>query len=246
MKTTITLGLGAAVAIGTALGCAALSGLDPANQQPACLNQMDQPTLGALGTQQGIFLGALVSCSILKDPDQNAASMCIQSKTQLSPQCANCAAVIGTCATNNCRMQCTTGGSFLRGSDCQTCVSMACNPSLIACGGMPIYACNNPSDSDALMGHATGFETDLKTCTGMGDLAGVTGCLQQMDGLSPACATCYAEEALCVLAQCSMCDYNAPDMPCMDCIGSKCEPAFELCSGILDDGGLQPDGGGPG
>jgi hypothetical protein len=232
MKTTITVGLGAAVAVGTALGCAALIGLDPANQQPACLDTADQTALGA----QQDFAGTLVSCSVLNQSDQNAVSACIHTKMGISQQCANCVALGGTCSMQSCLPKCT-GGAIT--SDCKTCVATACNPTLIACGGMPVYACLDQADQMAVAKHANTIEMELKGCAAMymGNSAGVIDCIQQTAGLSQACATCYAEEGLCALSQCPMCVDNPMDTSCLNCVGMSCGPVFALCSGPLDGGG---------
>jgi hypothetical protein len=239
MKTTMTLGLGAAAAIGVGLGCAAIIGLQPADPQPACINPMDQ---ALLGQHQATFVGDLVGCSILNATDQTAASACIQMKTGISPQCADCAAASGTCSTQNCASPCMNGADTMA---CQTCVAMHCNPGLIACGGMPVYACVDMADMAAVAKHESTIPADIKMCGSMheGQPSAVIGCLQQTDELSQPCATCWAEQGLCAITQCTDCVTSPMAASCMGCVAMSCAPVFALCSGIPLDGGIPPDSG---
>jgi hypothetical protein len=234
MKTTTTLGLGAAVAIGAGLGCAALIGLSPADPH-SCLNTADQ---AALGQHAADLLVDVVGCTF-SGSDPSAARACIQAEAGVSPQCADCAVAIGACTSANCGIQCANGA---QDDGCKLCIATHCNDSLIVCAGMPVYACKNTSDGTALMTH-TNLEMDLRNCAALHviDPVNVVGCIQQTDGLSEACATCYAEEGSCALAQCTkMCTDQPDGGPCMDCVTQKCGAVFALCTG------LPPDDGGPG
>lgn len=233
MKTSRILGLGAAGAIGAGLGCAALIGLDPADPPTACTDTMDQTMLG---NRQTNFVDDVLGCAVSTPGDPSAASTCIQGKDGVSKGCADCFAVNGACASQNCNMPCLNGTGS---SECQGCIASSCNASLIACAGMPIYGCVDLADGMALAQNAAHFEMDVKLC-GLGytsNEAAVVACIQKMDGLSQPCALCYTQTGLCVVNLCPMCIKDQTTTMCATCVANDCTPVFTLCSGIAADAG---------
>ncbi len=233
MRTIRILGLGAAAAIGAGLGCAALIGLDPADPQPACTNTAD---LAAMGAHEVTFVGDLVGCTLSNPGDPGAATACIQAKDRVSTACAGCAAESGACGGQSCAEACSGGASS---GPCEACIASQCSPAFVACAGFPIYACVDAPDTMALAKHAASTTDDLHMCEAAhaADQSAVVACIEEADEITPACATCFAQEGLCALTECSMCVDDPTSAGCMSCFNSTCLPVFTLCSGIQDDGG---------
>jgi hypothetical protein len=236
LKTRMALGLGAAGAMGMGLGCAALIGLSPADPPPACTDMPDQT---ALGENQATFVAKLVDCSVSTSDNLSGASACIRQDAGISKPCADCFAANGACTNPECGGVCL---GHTESPSCQTCIAASpCNAALITCGGTPVFACADPTDTAAMEKYAATFEQDLQMCGGdWTDSNTVVACIRQQVGLTQPCALCYAQAGLCAANQCSMCAGDSTTTECVSCVGSKCTPVLTLCSGISVDGG--PDG----
>ncbi len=236
MRARPLLWLAGAITIGAGFGCAALIGLSLPDATTDCLNPADQT---ALSQNQDTFVPDLVSCTLTNPGNSAAATACLQAKRSLSQPCAACAAQSGACASQSCGSECV-GGAM--GVPCQSCVATNCNAKLIACAGMPVYACVNQTDQNALTEHMSTLEMDGQTCGGLtpGDTDAIVACLQHKDGLTQPCALCYALDGLCALSQCAPCVNNPASPDCGTCVYTHCGPFFELCSGVSasTDGGL--------
>jgi hypothetical protein len=238
MRTIKILALGAASAIGVGLGCATVIGLQPA-QTSACTNTKDQTALGA---HQARFVADVVACTVTNKKDLDTASACIQGQDGLSKQCADCFTVSGVCALTSCGMECENGAV----SDlCHQCVARNCDDGLVMCAGMPVYACVDDHDATALMTHLTTLERDSMMCGLMlaTDPDAVASCIATADGLSHACALCYAELAVCAVTNCTDCVNDPMGTACSDCVTLACNGALTLCSGLPQEAGV-PDAGG--
>jgi hypothetical protein len=101
------------------------------------------------------------------------------------------------------------------------------------------------ADAVATKAHEATLNMDVQSCGIMNstNAGAVIACIQQHDGLSQPCATCWAEEGLCAVTQCKTFCVNDPtSMACGNCVAAACGPTFALCSGLFPDGGFG-DGG---
>lgn len=95
-------------------------------------------------------------------------------------------------------------------------------------------ACNNNADL-AIIADQTALSSSVADCAKktMGAAPATKDCIVQKTGLSDGCAQCFADSASCIIKNCAaqcMLDPNSPT--CVDCRASKCDPAFEVCSGV--------------
>jgi hypothetical protein len=101
--------------------------------------------------------------------------------------------------------------------------------------GPPGMACTDSCDQMAIALHQASIQNDVKACTVM--YLGNTNpdCIAGKDGLSVACADCWAAAGSCgyvkCLAQCAVGDPNSA--ACNDCLAAHCDCAFTACSGIV-------------
>jgi hypothetical protein len=240
MKTNRILRLGAvcALSIAVGLGCSLAIGLHAADPPPFCTNAADQVALGLHGDA---FVGDLVGCTLLNPADAGAAIECIEGKDEISPGCAGCAAAIGACGSEHCSTLCNGADN----ATCETCITAQCGSAFQACAGFPVYGSIDMPDTVAIGAHTSALPTDVQLCSAQhtDDPNGAIACIQQKDGLTPTCAACYAQQALCALIQCTDCVLQPDGGACAQCFAMNCVPVFALCSGLQPD---QGDGGGPG
>jgi hypothetical protein len=111
-------------------------------------------------------------------------------------------------------------------------------------------ACANSADEAALQTHQSTIGSDVSSCTLQNIVAGMAAtasCIESMDGLSMACADCFATYGGCGAMKClTACtgDGGSSAPGCESCLATSCEPAFQTCSGVS---GTQPgDAGGGG
>ena len=77
------------------------------------------------------------------------------------------------------------------------------------------------------------IQSCMLSCILSGDPKCVSSCVQRKLAFSSACATCWAAEAKCTLAHCSVpCLKDPKGSPCLDCTDRNCMPALEICTGL--------------
>jgi hypothetical protein len=99
-------------------------------------------------------------------------------------------------------------------------------------------ACTNEADQAII--DEVDMEAEVTTCAfsciSAEDFeACATECLVTATGLSEACIACFTDMQMCIIDACPMCLTDSTGTPCLTCRRAECSPAFEACSGILDD-----------
>jgi hypothetical protein len=96
-------------------------------------------------------------------------------------------------------------------------------------------ACEDPCDVAAIMAHPT-IENDVYSCTLLPPAPeSPAQCIAKNEGLSMACAVCWAQLGTCGEAMCAgNCFTGAVYASgCNDCLAMSCDCAFTACSGIV-------------
>lgn len=95
--------------------------------------------------------------------------------------------------------------------------------------------CTNPSDQ--AIRDTTDIDTETRTCT-FSCLSApfvapcISSCVSTATGLSPECATCYGESALCGIQNCAgVCAADPNSEGCLSCVAANCAPAQNACIG---------------
>ncbi len=112
-------------------------------------------------------------------------------------------------------------------------------------GGPPdAGACADENDCGAIVFHQDRIQDDVKTCTVATAGLANPACIAGDDGLSAACAGCWATVGVCGEQKCpGECAVGMVDSAaCNDCLHKFCDCAFKACSGIIRpamlDGGV--------
>ena len=79
-------------------------------------------------------------------------------------------------------------------------------------------------------------DTCGNNCVVLGGTDCVTDCVVMETGVSEACARCYDTIVNCSAQGCwDMCILDPSGEACRNCVAEMCEPAFDTCSGLVDE-----------
>jgi hypothetical protein len=96
-------------------------------------------------------------------------------------------------------------------------------------------ACTNDPSDVFLVANTDVFHNVVIPCGMMfvGQDPQELDCIVGKSGLTVGCATCYDDDAKCIIMNClSMCISNQAAPQCTQCLAQRCDPSFMICSGL--------------
>jgi hypothetical protein len=102
-------------------------------------------------------------------------------------------------------------------------------------GGGVMDACKNAADGAVISDPAKDVQGAVGKCgqDNLGQEPATLDCIKAL-GLSDACAGCFDGTVSCTIMNClNECIADAGSQPCKDCRKTNCDPAFEVCSGLV-------------
>merc|ERR1719203_2451627 len=155
---------------------------------------------------------------------------CIEAKG-FTAGCSACVGTYGACVIDKCLSDCSDPTA----SACKTCYSTKCEPAFDECTGFPpqlsepeVGKCTDAQDMDL----ASGLETDIPACMQQAQTAeGIAACIEKK-GFTAGCSACVGTYGMCVIDECLSECSDPTASACKTCYSTKCEPAFDACTGF--------------